>query len=149
MTNFQKVAYFLLRVGMGVLFFWAGYAKLIDPSWSAAGYIAGSKIFTGFYAWLLQPEILPTINFLNEWGLTLIGAALLLGIFVRLSSVFGFVLMGLYYLPIYPPPRGAVEEHVIYALVFLVFMAFGSGKILTLSDWIQTRLHPAWHRWVD
>ena len=145
---FKKFSLFLLRIGMGVLFFWAGYTKLITPNWSAAGYISGSKVFTGFYSWLLSPNLLPTINFLNEWGLTLIGAALLFGIFVRLASFFGLTLMILYYLPIYPPAHGLVDEHIIYASVFLVFMAFGVGQILTLNSWIQTRLHPAWHKWV-
>ena len=149
MTNFQKFSYFLLRIGMGILFFWAGYTKLINPDWSAAGYIAGSKTFTGFYTWLLQPNILPTVNFLNEWGLTLIGAALILGIFVRIASFFGIITMTLYYLPIYPPAHGLVDEHIIYSLVFLVLMGFGAGKILTLNNWIQTRLHPMWHKWVD
>ena len=134
---------------MGILFFWAGYTKLINPDWSAAGYIAGSKTFTGFYTWLLQPNILPTVNFLNEWGLTLIGAALILGIFVRLASFFGIVIMVLYYLPIYPPTNGLIDMHIVFATVFLVFMAFGAGQILSLNTWFQTRLHPMWHKWVD
>lgn len=146
---FKKISLFLLRFGMGILFLWAGYTKLIDPAWSASGYISGSKVFVGFYNWLMQPNILPTINFLNEWGLTLIGIALILGIFTRLASFFGIVLMILYYLPIYPPLHGIVDEHIIYALVFLVLMAFGGGEILTLNTWIQTRLHPMWHKWVD
>lgn len=149
MKNFQKISLFLLRIGMGILFFLAGWVKIVDPKWTATGYIAGSKILAGFYTWLLQPDILPTINFINKWGLLLIGIAFLLGIFVRISSFFGFVLMILYYLPIYPPLHGFVDEHIIYALIFLVFMSFGSGKILTINEWIQTRLHPAWHKWVD
>ncbi|MDO8676918.1 MAG: DoxX family protein [Candidatus Azambacteria bacterium] len=145
----KKISLFLLRISLGVLFFWAGYTKLIDPQWSAAGYIAGSKSFIGFYNWLLQPEILPVINFLNEWGLTLIGIALILGIFVRLASFFGIIIMILYYLPIFPSAHGLVDEHIIYSAVFLVLMAFGAGEILTASTWIQTRLHPMWHKWVD
>lgn len=146
---FKKISLFLLRVTLGILFFWAGYTKLINPAWSAAGYISGSKVFTGFYLWLLSPNILPAINFLNEWGLTIIGAALILGIFVRFASFFGLVLMILYYLPIYPPAHGLVDEHIIYSTAFLVLMAFGAGEILTLSTWFQTRLHPMWHKWVD
>jgi len=42
-----------------------------------------------------------------------------------------------------------INEYVVYALVFLLFVSAGSGKILTLNDWIQTRLHPMWHKWVD
>ena len=149
MTNFQKFSYFLLRVGMGILFFWAGYTKLIDPTWSAVGYISGSKTFIGFYNWLLQPNVLPVINFLNEWGLTLIGVALVIGVFVRLASFFGIVLMALYYIPIFPPAHGLVDTHIIYSAAFLVLIAFGAGEILTASTWIQTRLHPMWHKWVD
>ena len=146
---FKKISLFLLRIGLGVMFLLAGYAKLSDSNWSAAGYISGSKVFTGFYFWLLSPNVLPTINFLNEWGLTLIGAALILGVFVRFASFFGLLLMILYYLPIYPPAHGLVDEHIIYSAAFLVLMAFGAGEILTLSTWLQTRLHPMWHKWVD
>ncbi len=149
MTNFERFSYFLLRVGMGVLFLWAGWVKIIDPKWTSAGYIAGSKIFIGFYSWLLRPEILPTVDFFNKWGLTLIGIALLLGVFVRLSSVFGFILMWLYYIPIYSSLNVSVDQHVIFALVFFMFTTFGAGKILTLNNWIQMRLHPMWHKWVD
>ena len=146
---FKKISLFLLRIGMGVLFFWSGWIKIIDANWSAADYIASSKTFIDFYTWLLQPNILPIVNFLNEWGLTLIGAALILGVFVRLASFFGIIVMILYYLPSYPTDHGLVDEHIIYSLVFLVFTAFGAGKILTLNNWIQTRLHPMWHKWVD
>lgn len=149
MTNFQKLSYFLLRISMGILFAYAGWIKIIDPDWSATGYISGSKIFTNFYTWLLQPSVLPTVNFLNEWGLALIGIALLLGVFVRLASFFGFTIMILYYLPVYPPEHGLVDEHIIYSLVFLVFMSYGAGQILTLNAWFQTRLHPLWHKWVN
>ena len=149
MSNFKKVSLLLLRVGIGVLFFLAGYANLTDPNWSAAGYIAGAKTFANFYAWLLQPNVLPVVNFLNEWGLALVGAALILGAFVRFASFFGAVMMILYYLPIYPPARGLIDEHIIYASVFLVFMSFGAGELLSLSAWFQTRLHPMWHKWVD
>ena len=145
----KKISLFLLRIGMGILFFWAGYTKLIDSNWSAAGYIAGSKTLIVFYTWLLQPNVLPFINFLNEWGLTLIGAALILGIFVRFASFCGMVMMILYYFPIFPPAHGLIDEHIIYAAAFMVLMTFGAGEILTLSTWFQTRLHPMWHKWVD
>ena len=102
------------------------------------------KAYREFY---FRPR--PIINFLNEWGLTLIGLALIFGVFVRLASFFGIVLMMLYYLPIFPPAHGLVDEHIIYSLVFLVLMAFGSGEILTLNKWLQERLHPAWHKWID
>ena len=147
--NFKSLSLLILRILVGIMFFMAGYSHLTTPNWSAAGYMSGSKVFVGFFNWLLQPNILPVVNFLNEWGLTLIGIALILGVFVRLASFFGAILMILYYLPIYPPKNGLIDEHIILSSVFLVLMSFGAGKILTLNTWIQIRLHPMWHKWVD
>lgn len=124
----------LLRVALGWLFFYAGITKVLNSEWSAAGYLAGAKNFIGFYAWLASESILPITNFLNEWGLTLIGVALILGAFVRLSSLLGATMMVLYYLVIleYPYPNThayIVDEHIIYALVLLFFAATQAGRI--------------------
>ena len=149
MTNFQKLSMLLLRLGLGFLFFWAGWTKVINPKWSAAGYLAGAKTFKGLFAFFAGPGVLPVTNFLNEWGLTLVGVALILGISVRLASFFGIVLMALYYLPIFPPAHGWIDEHIIYSLILLMFIATGAGERYSLGKWFQTRLHPAWHKWVD
>ena len=44
-------SYFLagLRVVMGWLFFYAGITKVLDPAWSAAGYITNAKSLTVLY----------------------------------------------------------------------------------------------------
>ncbi|OGY63015.1 MAG: hypothetical protein A2745_00025 [Candidatus Harrisonbacteria bacterium RIFCSPHIGHO2_01_FULL_44_13] len=125
---------------MGWLMLYAGITKVLDPNWSAAGYLQGAKTFAGFYQWLTQPNILPAINFINEWGLTLLGVSLILGIFVRLSSVFGTVLMMLYYFPVLTFPYISqhsfiVDEHVIYALVLIFFAAIGAGRYYGLDTW--------------
>ena len=96
----QRVMLFALRLAMGWMMLYAGITKVLDPQWSAAGYLKGAKTFAGLYQWLLSPGILPAVNFINEWGLTLLGVSLILGIFVRLSSVLGAVLMLLYYFPV-------------------------------------------------
>src|SRR3989338_3076427 len=118
MTQFQKISLFLLRISTGWLMFYAGITKILNSEWSAAGYLKGAKTFAGFYQWLTQPEILPIVNFINEWGLTLLGASLILGIFVRLSGVLGAALMAMYYFPIlqFPYPNAhsyIVDEHII------------------------------------
>ena len=140
MTKFQKISLFLLRLSMGWLMFYACITKVLNPSWSAAVYLANAKTFTGFYQWLLQPNILPVINFVNEWGLTLLGVSLILGVFVRLSSVLGALLMLLYYLPIldfpYPNPHSyLVDEHIIYILVLLYFAVARAGRVYGLENW--------------
>src|SRR3989344_6316207 len=109
MSKTQKVALVILRVILGWMFFYAGVTKIADPNWSAAGYLTGAKTFTGLYQAMLTPNILPIINFINEWGLTLLGLSLIFGLFVRLSAWLGTLLMTLYYFPIldfpYPNPH--------------------------------------------
>lgn len=117
---------------MGWLFLYAGITKILDPKWSASGYIKGAKVFPQFYNYLLQPNVLPIVNFLNEWGLTLIGASLILGILVRYSAPLGVLLMLLYYFPIlqfpYPNPHSyIVDEHIVYALVLIYLAAAKAG----------------------
>lgn len=124
---------------MGWLFFYAGATKILDPSWSAAGYLQGAKTFPDFYHWLANPALLPLVNFVNEWGLTLIGAALILGIFTRLAGIFGAIIMILYYLPLgFPYPNShslIVDEHIIYALALLLLGALEAGRVFGLEKW--------------
>lgn len=140
MSQYQKLFLLLLRLSMGWLFFYAGITKVLNPNWSAAGYLNGAKTFSDFYQWLAGPSMLPYTNFLNEWGLTLVGVALILGLFVRLSSVFGAAMMVLYYFPILTFPKvGAngylVDEHIIYALAFLFLAAIRAGQYFGLENW--------------
>ena len=140
MTWPQKLSLFLLRISMGWLMLYAGIIKIMDSGWSAVGYIGNAKTFPEFYALFLRPDILPITNLVNEWGLTLLGVSLILGIFVRLSSILGAALMLLYYLPIlqfpYPNPHSyIVDEHIIYALTLLFFVSIRAGRIWGLENW--------------
>lgn len=143
MTYYQKLFLVLLRLSMGWLFFYAGITKVINPNWSAAGYLKGAKTFTGFYQWLASADILPFTNFFNEWGLTLIGAALILGVFVRLGSILGAFMMVMYYFPILTFPKVGtnayiIDEHIIYAIVFLFLAAASAGRYFGLEKWCSS-----------
>lgn len=125
---------------MGWMFLYAGITKVLNPEWSAAGYLKGAKTLTGLYQWMLDPSILSVVNFLNEWGLTFLGVSLILGVFVRLSSVLGIVLMLMYYLPIldfpYPNPNSfIVDQHIVYILVLLFFASVRAGRTWGLERW--------------
>jgi thiosulfate dehydrogenase (quinone) large subunit len=138
MNNNLSFSLFLLRVGLGWYFLWAGLTKVFDPLWSAAGFLTHAKTFPKFYEWFASPDILPFTNFLNEWGITLVGVTLLLGIGVRVGSAVGILLMILYYFPAlefpYVPPYAfIVDEHVIYALGLVVVALGRAGKTLGLA----------------
>ncbi|MBI2096627.1 MAG: DoxX family protein [Candidatus Sungbacteria bacterium] len=140
MPIFSSLTLFLLRVSLGWMMFYAGITKILDPQWSAAGYLRGAKTFPALFNWFLQPGILPIVNLVNEWGLTLLGVSLILGIFVRLSSILGAGLMLLYYFPIlqypYPNPHAyIVDEHIVYALTLAFLAAIRAGRVWGLENW--------------
>lgn len=140
MTRTQANILALLRIAMGMFLLYAGVVKVINPAWSAAGYLKGAKTFSGFYQSLTDPNILPIINFLNEWGLVVLGIALIVGIGVRLAGMAGAGLMILYYFPVLDFPYIApysfiVDEHIIYALALLVLASFRAGRTWGLERW--------------
>ncbi|GMU74323.1 MAG: hypothetical protein AMXMBFR44_5200 [Candidatus Campbellbacteria bacterium] len=134
MSFFQKISLLLLRVSFGWLFLYSGITKLLNPDWSAAGYIGGASTLSSLYQWLAQPGILPWVNFLNEWGQVFLGVALILGFFVRPAAITGAVLMLLYYFPVLAFPLVGehsyiVDEHILYALALLILAAFKAGRV--------------------
>ena len=151
MTSFQKFFLFLSRITVGWMFFYAGITKVLDPQWSAEGYLKGAKAFTWFFQMLLDPSILPIINFMNKWGLTFLGISLILGLFVRFSSLLGVLLMALYYIALgfpYPNPHSyIVDEHIIYISILLFFAAVKAGRFFGL-DGKRIHHHSGLRRWL-
>ena len=143
MERFQQISIFLLRISLGWMYFWAGITKVFNPEWSAAGYLQKAKTFPEFFQWLTTQRLLPSVNFLNEWGLTLLGVALILGVFVRVSSSLGMMLMLLYYLPIlqfpHPNPNSfLVDQHIIFIVALLVLISFRAGRTWGLENWCSS-----------
>lgn len=153
MGGIQKLSIFALRIAMGWLMFYAGITKILDPEWSVTGYLEHAKTFPEFFQWFLQPGVLPITNFINEWGLTLLGVSLLLGAAVRLSSVLGVLLMLLYYFPVLEFPHIAphsyiIDEHIIYALVLGLLAAFQAGRYWGLDDFLLRNGKKSWRNWI-
>ena len=144
-------AILLLRIFLGWLMFYSGISQVTNVHWSAAEFLKSAITCPQLYGWLASPSVLPTINFLNSWGLTLLGLSLIFGLLVRLSSSLGMVLMLLYYLPglSFPfiRPNGClVDDHIIYLFVLYLFIVSSAGRIYGLdSIWTKTRFakkHP-------
>ena len=133
-------ALFGLRVVMGWSLFYAGITKVLDPAWSASGYlthVAEGNPFGGVWTamagdwlWLIDP--------LNQWGLTLVGLALLVGAFVRWSAFWGAVMMLFYWASSLPLAHAiVVDDHVVYAMLLFGLGAFGAGRILGLDEYLE------------
>ncbi|MBN1999122.1 DoxX family protein, partial [candidate division KSB1 bacterium] len=88
------------RVVIGWHFLYEGLVKLLMPDWTAASYLEVSNwIFAPVFHWMAaNPGVLAVVDFLNVWGLILIGLSLMLGLFSRVGAFAGLVLLAFYYL---------------------------------------------------
>ncbi|WP_232376192.1 hypothetical protein [Amycolatopsis aidingensis] len=161
----------LTRIAMGLLFLWAfadktfglGYATGSGNAW-----INGGSPTRGF---LSGVEVGPFAGTLRSWagawwadwlfmaGLLGIGAALLVGIGLRLAAITGTLMMLLMWVAEWPldriteagePTRSTnplIEYHVIYALVLILLAAISAGHTWGLGHrWEQLTQHRPWLR---
>ncbi len=136
----------ILRVLMGWYCMYEGIAKLLNPNWSSVGYLLDSQgVFAGFFHSLAgNPDILALVDFMNIYGLMAIGLGLILGLYTKIASIAGIVLLSLYYLS-HPPFVGlkyamptegnylVVNKTLIEIFVFVIFLVFPTSKIIGLD----------------
>lgn len=136
-----------LRLAMGWLLFHSGLTKLLDPNWSAAGYLTGAVPESNPVnaVWHLFAAS-PLVDLLVQSGLFLTGLGLLLGAFVRWNALWAAVMMALFWASSLPLETGLlVDQHVVYVLVLATLAAGGVGRIAGLdallerSDAVRTR----------
>lgn len=136
----------LLRIVIGWHFLYEGLIKLFNPDWTARPFLEGSRwIFGDMFRWMASGDMgMQIVDFANSWGLTLVGLALILGLFTRLASWAGITMLAMYYLA-YPPfgvySYGALSEgnylivnKNLIELVCLMVLAFThSGEFFGLD----------------
>ena len=145
-TNAQTWSLTFLRVLIGWHLMYEGMVKLWNPGWSAGGYLMDSQGFFAetFYQMAANPKVLDVIDFLNIWGLILIGLALILGLFTRVALVGGIFLLGLYFLS-HPPLIGVkyampsegsylfVNKNLIEMAAMLALLTFSASSSIGLD----------------
>ena len=135
----------ILRLATGFIFLWAfldktfglGFSTPVERAWinggtPSQGFLT-SEAVTGplksFFAGIASPA--SDVFFML--GMLGIGAAVMLGIGLRISAVAGSIIMVLMYLAEWPFTAGAgstnpaVDYHIIYALALVVVAATAAG----------------------
>ncbi|MEI6049718.1 MAG: DoxX family protein [Bacteroidota bacterium] len=150
MKKYSSYLLTILRILIGWHFLYEGIAKLINPNWSAKFYLLGSKwIFSDLFHWMASsPDILKVVDFLNIWGLILIGLSLFIGLFVRWSSLAGAILLFFYFVA-YPPISGYslgvvaegnyqwVDKNLIELFILIVFMTLPAEYFFGADRWLK------------
>ena len=140
----------VLRVLIGWHFLYEGISKLINPYWSSAAYLLDSKwIFSGLAKTIVSnPTLLSISDQVNMWGLTLVGASLVLGLFSKYGSIAGMVFISLYYLFAPPllgleygrPNEGSyliVNKNIIEACALWVLYCFPTSQVIGLDRFLS------------
>jgi thiosulfate dehydrogenase [quinone] large subunit len=138
----------LTRLSLGWIFVWAfldktfglGYATESKDAW-----LDGGSPTEGFLSFAAKG---PFKDFYNDiagaawadWlfmlGLLGIGAALMLGVFMRLAAWSGALLLVMMWSAVLPPENNPfMDDHIVYALVLLLLAEMGAGRWLGLGGW--------------
>lgn len=145
-TNIQATSLVVLRLLIGWHLLYEGISKLMVPGWSSASFLRESQwIMSGIAKWIISNDaVLQVVDFLNIWGLIVIGLGLILGLFTRIAAISGAILVFIYYLNNAPiigieysiPSEGnnlIVSKTLIEAISLCVLAVFPSGTIWGLD----------------
>lgn len=148
----QLVALVFLRILIGWHFLYEGLIKLLNPLWTAEGYLMGSQSpFQAIFHWLGSSELIGVIDVLNMTFLALIGLSLMLGFKTKALSLAGIALLLLYYLA-YPPLPGwkmnapmegsyfMVNKNLIGAAALFVLTKFPTSTPFGLDHFFSKRV---------
>jgi thiosulfate dehydrogenase [quinone] large subunit len=143
-----------IRLALGWIFLWAfldklfglGHSTVAAKSWlnggsPTAGFLgkAATGPFTGFYHSIAGSVVADVLFMAALLG---IGAALLLGIGMRIAAAAGALLMVLMWTAVLPPASNPLmDDHLIYAAVLVLLALLGAGTTLGLGRrWAATPL---------
>jgi len=124
----------VIRITIGWHFLYEGITKILAADWSSAPFLAASKwIFAPLFNSMAgNAGIIAVVDFLNVWGMILVGLGLMFGLFSRWASIGGAVMLLFYFLA-YPPVPGfmvgvPVEGSYLWVnktlIEFFVLLAF-------------------------
>ena len=147
----------ILRLYVGWQWLTAGWGKLHSPTWIGA---KGGTALTGFvngalaksngahadvqswYAWFLQHAVLPHAaawSYLVSWGETLVGIALILGLFTGVAAFFGSFMNVNYLL------AGTVSTNpILFAIATWLVLAWKTAGWWGLDRWLLPALGTPW-----
>ena len=140
----QRTGLILLRLFIGWHFLYEGILKVLNPSWTAQGYLMSSQgFFKSFFTWLGSDGMIGITDSLNIALLIIVGLTLILGIFEKFGAAAGAILLLLFYLshPAFPGmPQGPAEgsyyiinKNLIEMAALIVLYNFNTSQVFGLK----------------
>lgn len=129
----------ILRIAIGWHFLYEGLSKILQGNWTSSGFLMNTSGFlSGFYhALASSASLLKVIDILNMYGLLFIGIALFIGLFNRIASMAGALLLILYYFAY--PPFGNPMMNTSDGHLFIVDKLFIEAAALLFLSFINEK----------
>jgi uncharacterized membrane protein YphA (DoxX/SURF4 family) len=145
--NVKIWGFTLLRIIIGWHLLYEGIVKIFNPAWTSAHYLRESKwLFSGFFQWIAgNSTVLQIADFLNAWGLVIIGLFLFIGFFTRIASIAGALLLLLYYVANPPFVYSSIPTvnhfyiinyNLIEAFILIILATFPNNYLYGLHRFI-------------
>jgi thiosulfate dehydrogenase (quinone) large subunit len=136
----------LLRVSLGWYFLYWGIVAFTTTHWSIAPLIQNAHTFPDFYAAFSTPEMLGMLNTGFKVLLVVVGACLILGLFVRIVALIGAAIMIFLYFPMLNFPQVGthqliVNDYFIYAVALLYLYAARAGDYMSVRSLMRFHHH--------
>src|ERR1041385_4712688 len=122
-SNAERNLVFIFRMLMAWTFIYAASHQAFVADFTIVGFLSHTKTFHHLFAVFTAPAIAPVVSFMVAWGHLLIGLSLLVGLMVRVSTVFGIALLLTSWLAHMDWPfienknNFIVDYHIVYATV--------------------------------
>jgi thiosulfate dehydrogenase [quinone] large subunit len=137
-----RVIIFLLRIALGLNFFYLGFSALFNPT---LGKTVSARSFGNLYAWLATPAAVVGQNGwiqpIAQWAFLIIGICLIIGLLTRLASIAGIALALLSYLPTLSfaafNVAQFINDEVIVVICLLIIIFSNAGAYLGLDSFIH------------
>lgn len=135
------MAVFLLRLALGLNFFYFGFAVLFDP---ALGKDFRTQSLNNLYSWLAAPAVTGWVHPFAQWAFLVIGACLIIGLATRIASIIGIGVTLLSFLPNVSYNALSIEQfindEVIVIICLLILLLSDAGAYIGIDNFIHISL---------
>ena len=138
-SNAERNLIFAFRMLMAWTFIYAASHQAFVADFTVVGFLNHTKTFHGLFTVFTTPALAPIVSFMVAWGHLLIGLSLLVGLMVRVSSVFGIALLLMYWMAHMDWPfiennnNFIVDYHIVYATVMVYLFVKHAGHVWGLD----------------
>lgn len=155
-TRGLPLAIAILRILLGFEFLWAfldktfglGFSTSAAKAWvnggsPTTGYLSAPRTFSGFYSSLANNGLVDVIFMLGLLG---VGAALILGIGVRIGAIAGSVMLVFMYFASFPlTTNPIIDEHILELGIMAIIFLSVPNQVLSLAPmWRKLTAAQTW-----